>query len=113
MLRSTRNARPSPSNAVAQAETARPTSLVALEIAGKVRRQLRLFLEAAGITDLKQLEGRSRSEVLLVPGVHVVSLSTIETVMREAGLAPLDKGEPRKAGRKPKRQRDSAPAGPQ
>ena len=82
------------------------TSLVALEMAGKLRRQLRSFLEAAGITDLKQLEGGSRSEVLLFPGVSAKSLATIETVMREADLAPLGKGEPRKAGRKPKPQRD-------
>jgi hypothetical protein len=66
-----------------------PTNLLALEMAGKLRRQLRSFLEAAGITDLKQLEGRSRFEVLLVPGVSTKSLATIEAVMREAGLLPL------------------------
>jgi hypothetical protein len=84
---------------------ANPTSLVALEIAGKLRTQLRSFLEAAGIADLKQLEGRSCSEVLLIPGIHEKSLAAIETFMREAGLAPLAKSELRRAGWKPK-QRD-------
>jgi hypothetical protein len=66
---------------------------MALETAGKLSPQLRSFLEAAGITDLKQLEGRSRSEVLVLRGVYAKSLATIEAVMREAGLAPLGKGD--------------------
>jgi hypothetical protein len=65
------------------------TSLVALEVAGKLRRQLRSALEAAGITDLKQLQGRSRFEVLLIPGVSTRSLATIESLMRDAGSMPL------------------------
>jgi hypothetical protein len=40
------------------------TNLVALEVAGKLRRQLRYALEAAGITDLAQLRGRSRREIV-------------------------------------------------
>ena len=72
-----------------------PTSLVALEMTGKVRRQLRFALEDAGITDLKQLQGRKRFEVQLLPGVSTRSVETIETVMREAGLTFLDEGRPR------------------
>ena len=66
-----------------------PTNLLALEMAGKLRKQLRSFLEAADIADLKQLEGRSRFEVLLIPGVSTKSLATIESLLRDAGLLPL------------------------
>jgi hypothetical protein len=57
-------------------------------MAGKVRRQLRNTLQSAGITDLTQLQGRRRSEVL-IPGVSTKSMATIDTVMLGAGLAPL------------------------
>jgi hypothetical protein len=87
----------------------KPTGLEALEAAGMLRRQLRSALEAAGITDLKQLEGSSRSEVLLIPGIYAKSLATIETLIREAGLAPLAKSEPRRPGCKPQRQRGAPP----
>ena len=58
-------------------------------MAGKVRRQLRFALEAAGITDLTQLQGRRRSEVSVLRGISAKSVATIESVMREAGLIPL------------------------
>jgi hypothetical protein len=75
------------------------TSLVALEMAGKLRRQLRSCLEAAGISDLKQLQGRSRFEVRLIPGVSTKFLATIDTMMREAGLGSLHEDKPRGRGR--------------
>jgi hypothetical protein len=62
---------------------------MALETAGKLRRQLRYALQAAGITDLKQLEGRSRREMGLVPGIATKSLALVESPMRDAGLPPL------------------------
>jgi hypothetical protein len=85
------------------------TNLMALETAGKLRRQLRYALEAAGITDLAQIQGRSRREVGLLRGVSAVSLATIESLMGEAGLMPLAKSEPRRPGRRPRRQRGAPP----
>jgi transposase len=70
-------------------EAAQSTNLLALEVAGKLRRQLRTILAAAGITDLTQLQGRSRREVGLLRGISSLSLATIESLMREAGLMPL------------------------
>ena len=67
----------------------RPTSLEALEMAGKVRRQLRNALESAAITDLAQLQGRRRSEVLLIRGISSKSVATIAAVMLEIGLILL------------------------
>jgi hypothetical protein len=86
------------------------TSLMALETAGKLRRQLRCALAAAGITDLAQLQGRSRREMGLFRGISSASLATIESLMGEAGLVPLAKGEPRRPGRRPKSQRGKKPA---
>ena len=63
-------------------------------MAGKVRRQLRYALEAAGMIDLAQLQGRRRSKVCVLRGISAKSVATIETVMREAGLVPLDEGKP-------------------
>ena len=65
------------------------TSLMALETAGKLRRQLRAALAATGISNLTQLQGRSRREVGLLRGVSAVSLATIESLMRDASLMPL------------------------
>ena len=70
-----------------------PTSLSALETTGKLRPQIRSALEAAGITDLTQLQGMRRSEVLLLRGVGPGSLQIINAVMREAGIALLDEGQ--------------------
>jgi hypothetical protein len=70
-------------------ETAQSTSLMALETAGKLRRQLRVSLAAADITDLTQLQGRSRREMGLFRGISSASLATIESLLREAGLMPL------------------------
>jgi transposase-like protein len=74
----------------------RPTSLEALEMAGKVPRQLRSALEAAAITDLAQLQRRRRSEVLLIRGISSKSIAMIAAVMQEAGLSLLDEGIPRR-----------------
>jgi hypothetical protein len=65
------------------------TNLMALEVAGKLRRQNRTFLVAAGVTDLTQLQGRSRREMGLFRGISSASLATIESLLREAGLKPL------------------------
>jgi transposase len=75
---------------VGEKRKAQPTSLEALEMAGKVRRQLRFALEAAGITDLTQLRGRRRFEVGLIRGISSKSVATIDAVMQEASLTPLE-----------------------
>jgi hypothetical protein len=62
---------------------------MALETAGKLRRQHRTFLVAAGVTDLTQLQGRSRREMGLLRGISLASLATIESLLRDAGLVPL------------------------
>jgi hypothetical protein len=72
-----------------------------------LRRQLRSALKAAGITDLKQLEGRCRSEVLLLLRVSAKSLATIEMLLEQAGLAALAGGAPQR--RKPGRRAKAAP----
>jgi hypothetical protein len=78
--------------ALAMAMEPHRTSLLALEIARKLWTQLRHALEAAGITDLTQLQGKRRSEVRLLRGISSKSLQTIDAVMREAGIAFLDEG---------------------
>jgi hypothetical protein len=62
------------------------TDLVDLEVAGEIGPQLRAALERSGITDLRQLHGRVRAEVYLLPGVGPKS---IIAAMRKAGPALL------------------------
>jgi DNA-directed RNA polymerase alpha subunit len=62
------------------------TDLLELEISGELTTQLRNALERAGITDLRQLHGRTRAAVLLILGVGEKSDAIIDAVMRKAGL---------------------------
>jgi hypothetical protein len=72
------------------------TDLLALENSGQLRPQIRIALERAGITDLEQLQGMTRSELGLLPGIGEKSTAEIDAAMREAGLAPLGEGKPRR-----------------
>jgi hypothetical protein len=47
------------------------------------------LLEKADIFELEQLQGRRRREMGLFPKIGVNSLTTIEALLRDAGLAPL------------------------
>jgi DNA-directed RNA polymerase alpha subunit len=78
------------------------TDLVELRTTGRIGPLLFHSLDRAGISDIRQLNGRSRTEVSLIRGIGGKSAAQLADIMQDAGLTLRNDSKLRRVRRGPK-----------